>query len=163
MFGCKHLAGNPARRQGKEIVVPVLNALDFGQILARVLLSYNLCASGMQPFVAGGVIEVPMRIDQVRDGIGAEIRQSLSELRARRTYAAIDEHFAVRPGQNGDVAAGALEHADVVPQLVGCDRRYRGAILEQTDEASRLRKCFAGRKPSARCRVSRSADATEAK
>jgi len=37
MFGRKHLAGNPARGQGKEIVVPVLNALDFGQILARVL------------------------------------------------------------------------------------------------------------------------------
>src|ERR1700758_818152 len=68
MFGRKHLAGNPARGQGKEIVVPVLNALDFGQILARVLLSDDLCASGMQPFVAGGMIEVPVRIDQVRDG-----------------------------------------------------------------------------------------------
>ena len=38
MFGCKHLARNPARGEGKEIVVPVLNALDFGQILARVFI-----------------------------------------------------------------------------------------------------------------------------
>src|ERR1700751_2883268 len=114
MFGRKHLAGNPARGQGKEIVVPVLNALDFGQILARILLSDNLCASGVQPFVARGMIEVPVRIDQVRDGIGAEIRKSFADLGARRTDAAIDEYFAIRSGQNGDVAAGTIENADII-------------------------------------------------
>jgi hypothetical protein len=60
------------------------------------------------------MIEVPVRIDQVRDGIGAEIRQSFGDLGARRTDAAIDEHFAIRPGQNGDVAAGALKNADII-------------------------------------------------
>ena len=69
MFGCKHLAGNPTRGQGQKIIVPVLNALDFGQIFASVLFGDDLRPSGMQPFVAGGVIEVPMRVDQVRDQV----------------------------------------------------------------------------------------------
>src|ERR1700721_2264746 len=83
MFGRKHLAWNSAWGQGKEIVVPVLNALDFGQILARVLLSDNLCASCMQPFVAGRMIEVPVRIDQMRDGIAARFGQTFGVLGAR--------------------------------------------------------------------------------
>jgi hypothetical protein len=61
------------------------------------------------------MIEMPMRVDQVRDGIGSVIRQSFGELGTRRTDAAIDKHFAIRPGQNGDVAAGALKHADIIP------------------------------------------------
>jgi hypothetical protein len=61
------------------------------------------------------MIEMPMRVDQVRDGIGTEVRQSFGELGTRRANAAIDEHFAIRPGQNGDVAAGALKHADTIP------------------------------------------------
>jgi hypothetical protein len=60
------------------------------------------------------MIEVPVRIDQVRDGIGAEIRQGFGDLGARRTDAAIDEHFAIWPGQNGDVAARALKNADII-------------------------------------------------
>lgn len=83
MFSREHFAGNPAGGQGKEIVVPVLNTLDFGQVLARILVSDNLCPGGMQPFVARGMIEVPVRIDQVGDGIGAEIRQSFGDLGAR--------------------------------------------------------------------------------
>jgi hypothetical protein len=69
----------------------------------------------MQPFIARGVIEMPMRVDQVRNGIGAKIRQSFGELGTRRADAAIDEHLAIRPGQNGDVAAGTLKHADIIP------------------------------------------------
>ena len=63
MFGCKHLAGNSALAQGKEIIVPVLDALDFAQLLARVLLGDNPRARSMQPFVARSVIEVPMGVD----------------------------------------------------------------------------------------------------
>jgi hypothetical protein len=81
-------------------------------------------------------------------------------LGTRRTDAAIDEHFAIRPGQNGNIAAGTLKHADVIPQIMLRNRRYRGMILERTDEASRLCKCLARRKPSTRCRISRAADAT---
>jgi hypothetical protein len=66
-------------------------------------------------------------------------------------------------GQDGDVSAGALEYADIVSQLVRNDGRYRGAVLDQADDAARLRKCLARRKPYARCRVESTADAAEAK
>ena len=89
--------------------------------------------------------------------------QGFGELGTRRVDAAIDEHLAIRPGQNGDVAAGALKHADIIPDLVRRDRRLRGIILEHTDEPSRLCKSFARREPFSRCRISRAADAAEAK
>ena len=63
----EHLAGNSAGWQRKEIVVPVLDALDLGQILAGVFLRDDLGAGRVQPGIAVGMVEVPVRIDQVRD------------------------------------------------------------------------------------------------
>ena len=73
----------------------------------------------MKPFVAIGVIEVPVRVDEVRDGVIAELASSALLIWDRDTLnACIDEDFAVRAGQDGDIAAGSLERADTVPQLV---------------------------------------------
>jgi hypothetical protein len=109
------------------------------------------------------MIEMPVRVDQVRDGIGAKTGKSFGDLRTRYANTGIDKHFAVGAGQDGDVSAGAFEHADIVSQLVRNDGRYRGAVLDQTDDAARLRKCLARRKPSTRCRVESAAEAAEAK
>ena len=127
-------------------------------MLAGVLVSDDLCAGRMQPLVAVGMVEMPVRVDEVRDGIGAEVGKRLGDLRARYADAGVDEHFAVRTGQDGDVSAGAFEHADIVSQLVRDDGRNRGAVLDQADEAARLRKRLARRKPSSRGRVSRTAE-----
>src|SRR6202166_4739857 len=129
-------------------------------MLARILLGDDLGAGRMQPFVAVGMIEVPVRVDEMRDRIGAEISKRLGDLRTRYADAGIDKHFSVRARQDGDVSAGALEYADIVSQLVRNDGRRRGAVLDQTDDAARLRECLARRKPSARGRVNRT-DAAE--
>jgi hypothetical protein len=55
--------------------------------------------------------------------------------------------FAIGARQNRDVAAGALEHADVVPQLVDYDRRNGGTILDQADDAAGFREAFSLRQP----------------
>ena len=132
-------------------------------MFAGVLLGDDLRPGGVQPFVAIGMIEVPVRVDEMGDGIGAESGKSFSDLRARHADAGIDKHLAVRARQHGDVAAGAFEHADIVSELVRVDGRYRGTVLDQADEASRLGKRLARREPSTRCGVSRAADAAEAK
>jgi hypothetical protein len=62
-----------------------------------------------------------VRIDQVRDGIGAKTGKS---------FGGIDKHFAISAGQDGDVSAGALKYADIVSQLVRNDGRHGGAILD---------------------------------
>ena len=103
----------------------------------------------MQPLVAVGMVEMPVRVDEMRDRLGAEIGQRLGHLRARDADAGVDQHLAVGSGEDRDVAAGAFEHADVVAQLVGHDRRSRGAVLDQADEAARLRKGLAGCEPAA--------------
>jgi hypothetical protein len=74
------------------------------------------------------MVEVPVRVDQVRDGIGAEIGESFGHLRARYADAGVDQHLAVGARQHGDVSTGAFEHADIVSQLVRDDGRGTAAL-----------------------------------
>ncbi|MGY4450944.1 hypothetical protein ACVWZR_005604 [Bradyrhizobium sp. i1.3.1] len=86
----KDFTGDSARAERKEIVVPVLYALNFEEVLSRVLLRDDPGASGMEPFVAIGVIEMPVGVDEMGDGIGAEIGHRFGELGTRDADAGID-------------------------------------------------------------------------
>jgi len=89
---------NRACRQRQEIVVPVFDALDLREMLARITVRNDLCADRMEPFVSTGVIKVLMGIDQVCDRLGAETGQGFSKLRARHANSAINEHLSVGTG-----------------------------------------------------------------
>jgi len=108
------------------------------------------------------MVEVPVCVDQVGDRIGAEVCQGLHQLRARDSNAGINQHLAVRARQHGNRAARSFQHADIVAELVRDDRRYGCAVLDQADDAARLRKHVAWREPSSRSRASRAANAAEA-
>jgi len=133
VFGCKNFARNSTRWQCKEVIIPIFDALNLRKMLACVRLRDDFRAGRMQPVVAAGVIEMPVRVDEMGDGIGAEVGEGLGDLRTRSRDTGIDEEFAIGARQDGNVAAGALENADIVSQLVGLDRRYRGAVLDQAD------------------------------
>ena len=75
----------------------------------------------MQPFVAVGMIEMPVGVDQMRNGLGAEFCQRPGNLRPRHTDAGIDQHFAIAAVEDGNISPGALKYADVVPQPMGDD------------------------------------------
>jgi hypothetical protein len=79
-----------------------------------------------------------MRVDQIRDGIGAEIGEGVLHLRSRYADAGVNQHLAIGPGQDGNVAAGAFQNADIVSQPVRDDRRNCRAVLDQADKAARL-------------------------
>ena len=81
----------------------------------------DLRACRMQPFIAVGVIEMPMGVDQVLDRIGAEFACGLQDPRTRRGDSSVDEHLAVGTGEDRDVAARALEDADVATKLMNLD------------------------------------------
>jgi hypothetical protein len=76
------------------------------------------------------MIEMPVCVNKMRDGIGAKIGKRLGELRTRYADAGIDEQLAVRTRQDGDVSPRALKYADIVSQLVRNDGRHGGAILD---------------------------------
>src|SRR5260370_592172 len=130
VLASKNLARNAARRQWQEIVIPILDALDFRKMPARVRLRDDLRTGRMQPFVAVGMVEVPVRIDEMGDRIGAEGIKRLTHLRARHADPGIDEHLAIGSCEDGNVAAGAFEDPDIVSQLVSDDGRYRGTVLD---------------------------------
>jgi hypothetical protein len=162
-LACKHFTRNSTRGVSEEIIVPVLHSLNYGQMLARVLLRDDLRTDRIQPFVAVGVIEMPVRVDQVRDRVAADIGQGLGDLRARYTNAGIDKNFTVGAGQHGNVAAGALEYADIISQLMRHDGRYRRAVLDQADDAACFRKGLARCQPAICRGECRAPDAAEAK
>src|SRR6516165_2761086 len=93
----ENLARKRVCRQRQEIVVPIFNALDLREMLVGVLVANDLCADRMKPLVSTGVIKVPMRVDQVCDGLRAQTRNGFSELRARHANSGIKarSHFRV--------------------------------------------------------------------
>ena len=50
-------------------------------MLSGVLVRQDRGPELVQPFVAVGVVEMPVRVDQVGDGLGAEGRQGGRDLR----------------------------------------------------------------------------------
>jgi hypothetical protein len=158
----EHFARNAARWRGQEIVVPVLDPLNAGKMLAGVILRDDPGAGRMQPRIAVGMIEMPMRVDEVGNGLVAERGERFGYPRPGNADAGVDHHLAVGAGQHRDVAAGSLQRADVVAQLVGRDRRGRSAVLDQGDEAARFGIGLAGRQPSAGRGVGGPANAAQA-
>lgn len=53
-------------------MLPAFDACVFGKMLARVPMRQDAGAGLVQPLVATGVIEVPVRVDQLLDGIGID-------------------------------------------------------------------------------------------
>src|ERR1035438_1732401 len=86
-------------------------------MLEGVLVRGDLRADGMQPFITVGVIEVPVRVDEMFDRIGTETFQRLSNSRTRRGNPGVHQEFAVLSGEHGYVATGTFKHTDIPAQL----------------------------------------------
>ena len=114
----KQIGRQSGCRKRLKIVAPVLHPLDRQEMLARVFMRQDGGAEFVQPFVAVGVVKVPVRVDQVRDRLWAKRRQRCGDLRARCRDAGIDQHLPVGAAQDRDIAAGSLEHGDVTTQSV---------------------------------------------
>ena len=78
-------------------------------------------ARRIQPCIAVGMVEMPMRVDEMRNRLGAEFGKSPDDLGARYADTGIDEHLAIRAGQHSDVSPRAFKHADIISQLVRDD------------------------------------------
>ena len=99
------LGRHGARGQRRKIEVPVLDALHGRKMFPGVFVSQDGRTFAVDPFVAVGVVEVPMRVDEVPDRIVAETCERLQHARLRRRDAGIDKELSVRSGKDADVAA----------------------------------------------------------
>ena len=68
----KDFCRNCSGWRGRKGEAPALHSRRSGEVLSCVRLSEDCCSSGLQPFVAVGMVKVPMRVDQVLDGVGAD-------------------------------------------------------------------------------------------
>ena len=71
------------------------------------------------------------------DRIAAEGIGGFEDLRAGCGDACINEHLAVGPRHDGDIATGALEDADLAAQFVNVDGRFRSIVTVLSDGGER--------------------------
>lgn len=114
------------QRGRPEGVKPAFNARVNGKALARIFMSQNAGSCLMQPLVAAGVIKVPMRVDELLDGIRIDAGKGCRDVGPRGDDLRIDHKLSVRTCKNGDVSPGTLQDADVPPKRLhrdlGCSR-----------------------------------------
>jgi hypothetical protein len=68
----KNFRRNCSGGRGREGKVPTLNSRRSREVFSCVRVSENNCTRRVQPFVAIGVVKMPMRVDEVLDRIGAD-------------------------------------------------------------------------------------------
>src|SRR5262245_44463554 len=68
----KNFSGNCSGGPGRECEVPTVHSRRSGEVLSCIRMSENGRTCGVQPFVAIGVVKVPMRVDQALDWVGAD-------------------------------------------------------------------------------------------
>src|SRR6516162_4335121 len=103
----------------------------------------------VQPCIAIRVIEMPVRIDQVRDRIPAKAVGSFQDSPARRSDSCINENLAVTAGQDSDIAPRSLKYTNPATQPVDLDWRLGGLVADQVYNVSRLGVGLRGTQPAA--------------
>jgi len=68
----KNFRRNCSGWRGRKGELPALRSRRVGEVLACVRVRKNGCPRGVHPFVAIGVVKVPMRVDQVLDWVGTD-------------------------------------------------------------------------------------------
>ena len=106
-------------------------------MLARILMGEDGRSFCIQPPVTVRMIEVPMGVDQMADRIIAQAVDGLQDPQTRCGDASIYEYFAVRSGEDSDIAAGTFKYTDIVTELVDSDRGLSGMVADQVYDVAR--------------------------
>src|SRR5579864_6156020 len=113
-------------------------------MLARILVSQNACARLVYPLVAARVIEVPVRVDQLFNGICVDVGESRRDVRPRGDDFRIDEKLSVRARKNGNVPAGTKQDADIAPKRLHRDLGCGGFLQSHFNETLLRKKSSRG-------------------
>jgi hypothetical protein len=116
----------------------------------------------MHPFIAVGVIEMPVRVDEVVDRARIHLSQSVGDPGARGCITGIDNHFTVSSGEDGDVSAGADKCAHISAQGLNRDVRRFRTFARRKDDVFTRGKEMSWREPGSRGQDSGGGDETPA-
>src|SRR5262249_21307805 len=117
-------------------------------MLMHIFMCNDRCSFLVQPCIAIRVIEMPVRIDQVRDRIPAKAVGRFQDSLARYSDSSIDENLAVNAGQDGDIPPRALKDTNATTQFVDLDWRLAGLVADQIYKVSRLGVGSRGNQPA---------------
>jgi hypothetical protein len=116
----------------------------------------------MQPLIAVGMVEVPMRVDQMPDRVGTKACECLCHVLPGYRDARVDQQFALGPGQYRNITAGTLQHGYVAAQRMHCDFCGSRGVSDHVDDTASLGENLARGEPASRRKRGR-AKAAEAK
>src|SRR5262249_18748402 len=128
----------------RKCEVPALYTRVLRKVLAGVLMGKDRCAGRVQPFIPVRVVEVPVRVDEVFDGVGANARRSVGNLRPGSCKTGVDEKLTVATGEDGDVAPGTHQDAYIAPKSLYRNRGTRRLFSRLLYEAGGRHRIRAG-------------------
>src|SRR5271154_5631679 len=90
-------------------------------MFARVLVRQDAGSGLVKPLVTTGVVEMPVSVYQMFDGICIDAREGIRNVRTRGDDFRIDQQLSVRTGKNGDISASAQEDTDITAKVLNRD------------------------------------------
>ena len=162
-FLIEDLVGNRACGRRREGEVPAFHARGRGKVFSGVLMREDRRALRMHPFVAVGVIEMPVCVDEVVDRARIYLSQSVSDPGARSCITGIDNHFAVSSSEDGDVSAGADKSTHIFAQGLDGDVSGFRTFARRNDNVFTFGKEMSWRQPRRRGQDSGGGDETPAR
>jgi hypothetical protein len=103
-------------------------------MLARVFLCQDAGTGFMNPFVSTSVIEVPVRVNELLDGIRIDARDRFRDIRPGGYDLRIDEQLPVGAGKNGDISTRTEKNTYIPPKVLDSDLGCRGYLESGRDE-----------------------------
>jgi hypothetical protein len=107
-------------------------------MFTRVLVPQDAGSGFMDPLVAAGVVEMPVGVYQLFDGIRVDAREGFRDVRTCGDDFCIDEQLSVGASENGDVSTSTQKDADVTAKALNRGFRYGDFFERSSNEAVRL-------------------------
>src|SRR5262249_11411326 len=104
----------------------------------RIFMCNDRCSFTVQPCISIRVVEMPVRIDQMRDRVLAKAVGRFQDSPARCRDSSINENLAVHASQDGDIAPRALKYTNAATQPVDLDWRLGRLAADQVYNVSCL-------------------------
>src|SRR5437773_2928484 len=146
-FLVEDFGGNCACGRWREGKVPTFHTRSRGKVFPRLLMREDCRALRMHPLIAVGVIEMPVRIDEMFDRARVHFSQSVGDPGAGGCVTGIDNHFAVSSGEGGDVSAGADKCTNITTQGLHGDVSGFRTFARRKDDVFTFGKEMSWRKP----------------
>ncbi|HEY2121704.1 MAG TPA: hypothetical protein VGH37_21160 [Candidatus Acidoferrum sp.] len=121
-------------------MLPTFDAGVFEKVFPGILLRQNGGSCMVKPFITAGVIEVPVSVDQLLDGIRIDALESCRNVRTRADDFRINKELSVGSSENSDISACAQKKADIAAKWLNRNFCGGGFLYCSFNKVASLRK-----------------------